>query len=750
MSAMQITKRVAIFLIAVPFALAGCGGKKKSGGSGAGGGSSSGTGGNGSGTGSAGNGQPTAGGDIPVAPARGAEHAVFSLTDNRLLSHLHIGGGLVIDAASPGLAKYLHMGKPRNWWSKQEVVDGKRATLIDNYAPLEFPLDEAEAAGKTIWVRMRGEGAGRNVTLEIGGKSITQPIPATWTTVAFALPDGALKAGENVLRLIYTKGAPPAVAWVQIGGAAALPDDAALAVHDVKDGALLLGQGAALSYYVMVPKGGLLAGDVPVAGCALDVKVRPSAGGEVTGKLTGKGSAVDLGGAAGKIARLDITNASCPAARLTGAALVVGGAAPTVARPSKPKNIVLWINDSLRADRIKLLNPGTRVESPIYDSLGSKAAWFKNAYVQGNESRASHASIWTSTFPSVHRVIKAGVKVDAAFTTIDEVMKSASLFTSAVTSNGYITPAGGFGSKWDAYHNNIHDGGGVRGEDVMGLGIKSIKTPTSPFFLYLGLIDNHVSWRAKQPWMDKYDPEPYTGPYKTELAGIEAERITGKVQVAERDKQRVIAIYDSNVSYADDLMGKFLAQLETWGVANDTLIVMTGDHGDELWEDGLRIGHGASLRESLVHVPLMILYPPLFPAGVIEEGVDTVDILPTLADALGIEAPPELQGESLVPLAQGVGRGYPRPAFASKYEDAHVMRLGGWKLYAGGANTRLYEIDADPEERKDLAADRPIERRFVMDPFSTFLIHQKDWKKRRWGVASNALPAFAADLESGK
>jgi arylsulfatase A-like enzyme len=176
------------------------------------------------------------------------------------------------------------------------------------------------------------------------------------------------------------------------------------------------------------------------------------------------------------------------------------------------------------------------------------------------------------------------------------------------------------------------------------------------------------------------------------------------------------------------------------------MIVITADHGDEQWESG-RVGHGGSLAESLVRVPLAIYYPPLFPAGTVDEGVDTIDILPTLLDAVGLGAPEDAQGESLIPLAQGVGRGYPRPSIASQYENWHAMRLAGWKIKAGGDKMFLYDVANDPYEKTDLQDKRPIERRFVTDAFATFLVHQSKWKKTRWGVASNHSPQFAADLE---
>jgi arylsulfatase A-like enzyme len=147
-------------------------------------------------------------------------------------------------------------------------------------------------------------------------------------------------------------------------------------------------------------------------------------------------------------------------------------------------------------------------------------------------------------------------------------------------------------------------------------------------------------------------------------------------------------------------------------------------------------------------VPLVLHYPPLFPGGIVEEGVDTIDVLPTIVDALGQPPIAEAQGESLIPLAQGVGRGYPRPSIASQYEFAHAMRLAGWKVRVAGSGVpTLFHVAEDIHEKKDLAADRPLERRFLTDALSTFLVYQKDWKKTRWGVASNHARALADELE---
>jgi len=126
------------------------------------------------------------------------------------------------------------------------------------------------------------------------------------------------------------------------------------------------------------------------------------------------------------------------------------------------------------------------------------------------------------------------------------------------------------------------------------------------------LIDTHVTWRAKSPWIEKYDGG-YKGRFATEYGDDGPNASNGK-DLTDKEKDHVRALYDSNVSYQDDLLGQLVEKLETWGVWDQTMLIVTADHGDELWEDG-RVGHGGSERETLLHVPLLIHYPPMFPAG---------------------------------------------------------------------------------------------------------------------------------------
>ncbi|MFZ4735313.1 MAG: sulfatase [Bradymonadia bacterium] len=684
------------------------------------------------------------------APDRGPEHVVFDFGDNRPLAHHTRGGAPLAVAGAPGFAKYLRFAKPRVFFDLDEQRDGRAVAVASGNVHFDLPATAAQTSAPQLQIRLHSPG-GRKVSLHLGEKSVAnQDLVAGWQTASFALPAGSLKAGENRFMLAIGKGeGTVAVEAIQLGGPAL--DENALP-RPFTEGRFTLRADEGLAWYVQVPAQGRLVGDVGGTGCAITVDAAPGEGAAVSGRLQGDGSAVDLSALSGQIVRLSLAVEGCAEAQLARSGLAVPGAAPVVtpvAERKRPKNIVFWIMDSLRADRVKPFWPAARPDVPVFEARQKDSAVFRNTYVQGNESRASHASIWSSQYPINHQMIVDGRKLDAArWFTLGEAMKKNGFFTSGVSSNGYIIAKWGFGEGWDKYRNHIHEGGGVKGENILDFGFKSLDGKTAnPFFLYLGTIDTHVSWRAKEPWIKKYSPT-YKGPYEKQASGLDVEKMAaGKIKPTEADKEHIRAIYDSNVSYQDKLLGDLFTKLEAWGVVNDTMVVVTADHGDEQWEDG-RVGHGSSLRESLVRVPLLVHYPPLFPAGTVIEGADTVDILPTLLDALGQPIPDELQGESLVPIAQGVGRGYPRPSIASHYEFAHAMRLADWKVRVGGSGVpELYEVEKDPYEKQNLAASRPVERRFLTDVFSLFLVNQKHWRKHRWGAPSNLTPAFMADQE---
>jgi arylsulfatase A-like enzyme len=147
-------------------------------------------------------------------------------------------------------------------------------------------------------------------------------------------------------------------------------------------------------------------------------------------------------------------------------------------------------------------------------------------------------------------------------------------------------------------------------------------------------------------------------------------------------------------------------------------------------------------------VPLLVHYPARVAPRVVDEGSEGIDVLPTILDVLG--APVDgMQGWSLRGLAAGEGAGWPQPAFASQFEYAFAVRLGRWKARVGkSGRPMIFDVDADPLERADLARERPVERRYLTDQLGLYLAFRTQWTKATWGVVSNMSERGAHAMET--
>ncbi|MBA3398208.1 MAG: sulfatase [Deltaproteobacteria bacterium] len=684
------------------------------------------------------------------AAARGPEHAVYSLVDNRLSAHLTRGGGLLVPAGSAGFAKYIRFanvskGGKKAWELRQKEGDVPVARLAGKSASVFVPLTAAQAGRNTLRMRLFAKEAG-TMSLRVNeNKDVNTAVEQGWSTIEVAIPEGQIKEGENAFQF-FMKSSGNAVAWLQIGAKAPVADDGATAFYDAAQKAVLVPKEGQLSWFVMMPDKAKLTADLADGSCQVAVLATAEDGATVEGKLVGIGSAVDLAALSGKATRLDLETSGCAQAAVANAALVVPGEAPQVAqRGEAPKYVLFIIMDSLRADRVKPFNPKARPEAPTFEKLAESSSLFLQHYVQGNESQVSHASMWTSMYLAKHKALKMGDKLPERYVTIDDVAKKAGMFVAGVSANGYIRPARGFGTSWDKYVNHIESKMGLKGVDIIEKGMSFI-TPKKdqPWFLYLGMIDTHVTWRAKQPWMDKYD-----GGYKGRFQDSFGDDGPGGFakDLTDREKDHVRALYDSNVSYQDDLLGKLIEKLQAWGIWDQTMLIITAAHGDAQWEDG-RVGHAGSQKQTLIHVPLLVRYPPMFPAAKIESGTEGIDITPTLADALGVAIDPEWQGMSLVGLANGTV-GYPLLASSSQYENFHGGRIGHWKIRLAGSGTpQLYNLAKDSGEKKDLwgTPGSGIAARLLLDPMWQLRNWNAEWKKSQWGNAAVVSSRFAADL----
>lgn len=549
---------------------------------------------------------------------------------------------------------------------------------------------------------------------------------------------------------------------------------AAAAAHTARlplsQDALTLDAQTGLAWYVWLPDKAQLALDLKAPeGCGVQVglfveksgdKSKPGsvvAATEVTRNLVlGRGeeqkTAVDLSQWAGQIARLEMRAsdqcAGGDSLLIRSADLVVPGARPALPEGVKPpKRIVFWLMDTLRADHLPL-GFDTDVRAPNLARLAEEGAFFKLAYVQGNESRTSHAAMFTGQYPIKNGLVGKGILHPHHYL-LPEAIKDHKYRTGCHVANGYVSTNGGFAQGWDHFVNNLREGWGIRGEDVARHGLDwAKKNSEQPFFLYLGTIDPHVTYRAHAGITETYDTTPYNGEYVKFLSGEELGRIKGGKPVSERDKLRIKNLYKSEVTYSDKVFGDFRAQMEEAGLWEDTMVIITADHGEEFWEHG-SVGHGHNVHQELVHVPLIMYYPPLIPAGTaVTPGVDIIDLYPTILEAIGAPRPKDLQGKSLLPLIHKVGGNYPEPAIATQYLIHYAMQMEQWKLYLKRGAYELYDRNADPLELVDVADQHPLASRWLLDSMGYFRVHRKEWNKDSWGAVSNLKPGFLERIKA--
>ncbi len=232
-----------------------------------------------------------------------------------------------------------------------------------------------------------------------------------------------------------------------------------------------------------------------------------------------------------------------------------------------------------------------------------------------------------------------------------------------------------------------------------------------PFFLWLHFMDPHTPYDPPERFRSGETPWEVFPPESANL-DIDAE---GRLK--EEDRRAAQSLYEAELRYVDDCIGQLLFELRRLGLQDETLICFTSDHGEEFWEHG-RWGHGYDLYDEQVRVPLIIAGPNVTP-NKIDVPVSAIDVLPTIADALGYGANAEWRGTSLVPaFATGNADALRRPVFAQathyfRYnpEPTQMVLDRNLKLLVGleSGKRRLYDLSQDPGELTNLADSLPDE-----------------------------------------
>jgi arylsulfatase A-like enzyme len=398
----------------------------------------------------------------------------------------------------------------------------------------------------------------------------------------------------------------------------------------------------------------------------------------------------------------------------------------------RAKGIVLVSIDTLRRDHVGAYGyaPPT---TPRLDALAREGLIADDAVSVSSWTLPSHVSMLTSVDPAIHGGTDMRHGFGGGVPALPALLKSAGFATQAVTSHLYVSSVYGLDHGFDRldFHQDR------RATDVANRAIDLVdRFGDRPFFLFLHFYDPHWHYDPPEAVRALFG-KPYAGAI-TGLWGDFSKRTPASVSRADLD--HLLALYDGEIRYTDDEVGRVLDHLSARGALANTLVLVTSDHGEEFLEHG-SWEHQKTLYEEVVRIPLIARGPGIS-ARRETAPVTLLDVAPTILAWAGVAAPASFQGRSLLAPVSGDREAYGETDHTVDGSHKLFLRAGArrWKailsLDPSGGSVRgeeWYDLAADPSEkasaRPPAAASDAIRARALAR-----------WKRGRGTSASSARP----------
>lgn len=449
------------------------------------------------------------------------------------------------------------------------------------------------------------------------------------------------------------------------------------------------------------------------------------------------------------------------------------------AAAEQPKlNVIMIDICSARADHFGAYGYSKPV-TPGFDELARESVLFEHALAQSSWCLPNYASLFTGHVPEVHgQYVNAAGGMAEFEVPLAQRMKRAGYRTAAFSGGVYFLKVWGLDRGFDAYENLFSTSSALPASfsQLMPKAMDWIgREKGKPFFLYTAVDDLHAPYQSEDP--ELYD-RGYEGvAHDSDTLNVRffrayngepldfSDPLKGKLDLFRKDARHLAhltAHYDAALNSVDRKVDEFIRRIKEAGLWENTVVILTADHGELLGEHGL-LGHTESLYEPVTRVPLLVHYPGLGSAGGkrIKDLVERIDLTPTVLDIGGASyADGELQGRSLLGLLRGRNISPRTYAYASSKRnmasrsdldiDERVVRDRRWKLhwysYKGGYE--LYDMDNDPMELHDVSAKYPGE---VNRLSFELLKHFETSRPHQPGLPSGKRPKAAGlDLEIGQ
>ncbi|RJQ51126.1 MAG: hypothetical protein C4526_10720 [Nitrospiraceae bacterium] len=451
---------------------------------------------------------------------------------------------------------------------------------------------------------------------------------------------------------------------------------------------------------------------------------------------------------------------------LGGALAIFSGIAVIVTLPDKAgasgsrgaagdmPNILFIVMDTTRADRLSCYGY-KRKTSPYLDRIAAEGTLFKNAVSTTGWTLPSHVSMFTGLFPFEHGVGHVSPHLPEDIETLTGILKGKGYATLGYSNNPWVSFFTGLSRKFDDFQvgwkrsehkffyksaydrviefagrndpdRAVNDHGAARTTRYVSEWME--KNSGEPFYVFINYMEPHLPYDPPPPYNSLFMPDGVSSEEIRKFAPDTEDIRTLMVQRERGEKELSVinALYDGEINYLDGRIWKLYEKLKELGILDNTMIIITSDHGDNLGEHGI-LGHAYGLFNTLIDVPLIIRYPKYFvPGTTVGDNVQITDLFYTILDVAGAEQNPSGPGPAKSLLKRIREQDYQKTLIAehdvpvnnlnwARKEGINVDHLdkeqrviisGGYKyLQTSNGEEELYDLEKDYYELNNLIAE---------------------------------------------
>ncbi len=393
---------------------------------------------------------------------------------------------------------------------------------------------------------------------------------------------------------------------------------------------------------------------------------------------------------------------------------------PAISPAKRARNVVYIVIDTARQDVYSPFAPENKVKVPAMQALSKESVWFTDAYANSPWTKPSTATLLSSLYAATHDAVGYRSMLSDEVPILSEQLQKHGFKTGGLVANAFVSKSFGFERGWDHFVNYAREDIPTEAEVLYRDAWKWVEktAPTGRFFLYMQTMDPHVPYAVPQKYLSMYFDGEYNGKLGDAVTGKDTKDFQAKrITLDERDKLYTKALYKGEITYHDHYMGEFIKKLKKNGLLEDTLFIVSTDHGEELF-DREDLGHGHSLYEEQIKSPLVMRYPKLLPKNHrVTSLAELVDLPPTILDLVGVPHIPNTEGTSLWSAIHGdqpsessyvISELTRHPRTVRLKRKGKAVRVGRYKLHLHQKGASLYDLQKDPKEKVNLSESKKV------------------------------------------